>query len=169
MGYPTSTDLKFSYYFTFFMTVFVTFQIEIRFSTELHGNSKLSMTSCPPSSAVGLEILLRFRFLCGSVSLCTHRFSIVRGVKVVIHINRKPAQCMNLHFHMKILNSKICYCFIRDLLREKGRCAEATDILVSSQTDTCRILSTTRSSKICFDYHLWFLLRGYCISYPKKL
>ena len=27
------------------------FQIEIRFSVELHGNSKLSMTSCPPSSA----------------------------------------------------------------------------------------------------------------------
>ena len=34
----------------FFMTVLVKFQIEIRFSIELHGNSKLSMTSCPPSS-----------------------------------------------------------------------------------------------------------------------
>ena len=28
----------------------VTFQIEIRFFIELHGSSKLSMTSCPPSS-----------------------------------------------------------------------------------------------------------------------
>ena len=37
-------DLKFSYYFTFFMTVLVKFQIEIGFFTELHGNSKLSMT-----------------------------------------------------------------------------------------------------------------------------
>ena len=33
------------------MTVLVKFQIKIRFSIELHGNSKLSMTSCPPSSA----------------------------------------------------------------------------------------------------------------------
>ena len=32
------------------MTVLVKFQIEIRFSIELHENSKLSMTSCPPSS-----------------------------------------------------------------------------------------------------------------------
>ena len=32
------------------MTVLVKFQMEIRFSIELHGNSKLSMTSCPPSS-----------------------------------------------------------------------------------------------------------------------
>ena len=32
------------------MTVLVKFQIEIRFSIELHGNSNLSMTSCPPSS-----------------------------------------------------------------------------------------------------------------------
>ena len=32
------------------MTVLVKFQIKIRFSIELHGNSKLSMTSCPPSS-----------------------------------------------------------------------------------------------------------------------
>ena len=31
------------------------FQIEIRFHIELHGNSKLSMTSCPPSS--GFDIL----------------------------------------------------------------------------------------------------------------
>ena len=50
MGYPTSTDLKFSYYFTFFMTVLVKFQIEIVFSIELHGNSKLLMMLCPPSS-----------------------------------------------------------------------------------------------------------------------
>ena len=40
------------------MTVLVKFQIEIRFSIELHGNSKLSMTSCPPSSANYLTILL---------------------------------------------------------------------------------------------------------------
>ena len=33
-----------------FITVLVKFQIEITFSIELHGNSKLSMTSCPPSS-----------------------------------------------------------------------------------------------------------------------
>ena len=32
------------------MTVLVKFHIEIRFSIELHGNSKLSMTSCPSSS-----------------------------------------------------------------------------------------------------------------------
>ena len=38
------------------MTVLVKFQIEIRFSIELHGNSKLSMTSCPPSS--GRDILI---------------------------------------------------------------------------------------------------------------
>ena len=51
MGYPTSTDLKFSYYFTFFMPVLVKFHVEIRFSIEFIGNSKLLMTSCPPSSA----------------------------------------------------------------------------------------------------------------------
>ena len=50
-GGQTSTDLKFPYYyFTFFITVIVKFQIEIRFFIELHGNSNLSMTSCPPSS-----------------------------------------------------------------------------------------------------------------------
>ena len=32
------------------MTVLVKFQIEIRFFIEMYGNSKLSMTSCPPSS-----------------------------------------------------------------------------------------------------------------------
>ena len=32
------------------MTVLVKFQIEIRFSIELHGYSKLSMMSYPPSS-----------------------------------------------------------------------------------------------------------------------
>ena len=36
--------------FTFFMTVLVKFQIEIRFIIDFHGNWKLSMTSCPPSS-----------------------------------------------------------------------------------------------------------------------
>ena len=41
-------DLKFSYHFTFFMTVLVKFQIEIRFFIELRGNSNLSVTSCPP-------------------------------------------------------------------------------------------------------------------------
>ena len=39
-----------NYYFTSFTTVLVKFQIKIRFSIELHGNSKLSMTSCPSSS-----------------------------------------------------------------------------------------------------------------------
>ena len=39
------------HHFTFFMTVLVKFQIEIRFSLNLHGNTKLSMTSNPPSSA----------------------------------------------------------------------------------------------------------------------
>ena len=34
------------------MTVLVKFQIKNRFSIELHGNSKLSMTSCPPSFAL---------------------------------------------------------------------------------------------------------------------
>ena len=34
-----------------FMTVLVKFHIETRFFIELHGNSKLSMISCPPSSA----------------------------------------------------------------------------------------------------------------------
>ena len=37
------------------MTVLVKFQIEIRFSIELHGNSKLSLTSCPPSSGLRLH------------------------------------------------------------------------------------------------------------------
>ena len=32
------------------MTVLLKFQIEIRFFIELHGNSKLSMTSCPTTS-----------------------------------------------------------------------------------------------------------------------
>ena len=36
------------------MTVLVKLQIEIRFSIELYGNSKLSMTSCPPSSGFGV-------------------------------------------------------------------------------------------------------------------
>ena len=35
----------------YIMTVSVKFQMEIRFSIELHGNSKLSMTSCPPSDS----------------------------------------------------------------------------------------------------------------------
>ena len=60
MGYPTSTDLKFSYYFTLFMTVLMKFQIKIRFSIELHGNSKLSMTSCPPSSGLTIRVVLPF-------------------------------------------------------------------------------------------------------------
>ena len=29
-------------------------------------------------------------------------FSIVRGAKVVMYNNRKHAQCINFHFHMKI-------------------------------------------------------------------
>ena len=37
-------------------------------------------------------IVLSFRFSCGSESLCTRRFSIVRGAKVVMHKNRKPAR-----------------------------------------------------------------------------
>ena len=41
----------------FFMTVLLKFQIEISFSIELHGNSKLLMTSCPPSSATKLDPL----------------------------------------------------------------------------------------------------------------
>ena len=45
------------------MTVLVKFQIEIRFSIELHGNSKLSMTSCPPSSGHNEEPEIRNRIL----------------------------------------------------------------------------------------------------------
>ena len=41
------------------MTVLLKFQMEIRFSIELHGNSKLSMTTCPPSSAGGEEHMKR--------------------------------------------------------------------------------------------------------------
>ena len=55
-------DLKFSYYFTFFMTVLVKFQIEISFSIELHGNSKLSMTSCPPLSALHMNDMERLKY-----------------------------------------------------------------------------------------------------------
>ena len=45
------------------MTILVKFQIEIRFSIELHGNSKLSMTSCPPSSGfVVLEEKVKGQF-----------------------------------------------------------------------------------------------------------
>ena len=54
-----------------------------------------------------LESVLSFRFSCGSGSLCTRRFSLVREAKVVTHNNRKPAQCINLHFNMKIKNSKV--------------------------------------------------------------
>ena len=44
--------IRLSYYFTFFMTVIVKYQIGIRFSIELYRNSKLSMASCPPSSVL---------------------------------------------------------------------------------------------------------------------
>ena len=38
------------------MTVLVKIQIRIRFFIELHGNSKLSMTSCPPSSVLKFDV-----------------------------------------------------------------------------------------------------------------
>ena len=45
-----------------------------------------------------------FRFSFGSGILYTRRFPIVRGAKVVMHNKRNPAQCINLHFHMRIQN-----------------------------------------------------------------
>ena len=49
--------LKFSYYFaSSWLYKLVKLHIEIRFFTQLHGNSKLSMTSCPPSSAFGMQV-----------------------------------------------------------------------------------------------------------------
>ena len=45
------------------MTVAEKFQIKIRFSIELHGNSKLSMTSCPPSSDLRNDLCVKWRAL----------------------------------------------------------------------------------------------------------
>ena len=51
--------------------------------------------------------VLSSRFWCESVyARC--RFSIVQGAKAVMQTNRKPAQY--IHFHIKILNSKLSIC-----------------------------------------------------------
>ena len=51
---------------------------------------------CPPRHTYEFQI---FMWKCKFKCKCK---SIVRGAKVVMYNNIKPAQYMNLHFHMKI-------------------------------------------------------------------
>ena len=81
------------------MTVLVKFQMEIRFSIELHGNSKLSMTSCPPSSAqqgrVPAGALVEIK------SVVHFHNSELRGLNWPHFVHRLRPQCtvtLNLNF-----------------------------------------------------------------------
>ena len=55
------------------------------------------------------RLLSLIRYICwGHFWVYTREGSLLRGAKVVMHNNRKPAQYINLHFHMKIYKSKLC-------------------------------------------------------------
>ena len=48
-----------------------------------------------------VDTVWSFRFSSGSVSVCTHRISIVRGMKIVIHNNRNPTRAYTYTYTWK--------------------------------------------------------------------
>ena len=80
------------------MTVLVKFQMEIRFSIELHGNSKLSMTSCPPSSGYLLKNVIckfcdsgfiedEFHFIMVCKLYTCHRVTLFSSLSDIANLN----------------------------------------------------------------------------------
>ena len=99
--------------FTNLLTMFTTARIVLPCLSCLWSNSKcfrnfvwvseIDFVSVENQNHLNPEsfTLLSFRFSCGSVNLCTLRFSIVMHDYFCSSNNRKTCACINILFHMK--------------------------------------------------------------------
>ena len=98
---------------------------------------------------MSLDIVWSFRFSSGNVSVCTHRISIVRGTKVVVHNNRNPAHAYTYTSTWKSKTPKCVH--VQRFLKRRKKNVNIFSVIYSK----VNIVSFKTINSICNFYYLY--------------